>query len=112
MPLYVLFELITQLESYVISTVIYLNNLKGNGLKVKKYFKQFAFIAILMVLVVLSGGCCGDSDSHPVSDNVINAADATLPADHDNWATGKNKLGSTREQCYWIRLPLKNLKAE
>ena len=60
----------------------------------KKYFKQFAFIAMLMVLVVMSGGCGGGSDSNHASSNVINAPGATLPADPDNW--------TTEEKAAWV----------
>lgn len=59
-----------------------------------KFFKQFAFIAMLMVLVVMSGGCGGGSDSNHASNNVINAPGATLPADPDHW--------TTEEKAAWV----------
>lgn len=59
-----------------------------------KFFKQFTFIAMLMVLVVMSGGCGGGSDSNHASNNVINAPGATLPADPDHW--------TTEEKAAWV----------
>ena len=47
-----------------------------------------------MVLVVMSGGCGGGSDSNHASSNVINAPGATLPADPDNW--------TTEEKAAWV----------